>query len=175
LGLLLKLDEDKTMTATPAAPSGRQIRTFSRHSNGILINVKLESEEELEQAIEDVFNPLSYFGWVLVGYIDSKTIKLQKYGKGSINEFVEHLQENQIQYGKLRLPADTQKTRDVFIYWCGPGVGILEKGKKKAHNGEVSELLKPYHTELLVTSKKNINLKTLMEKSHPFSLSHVID
>jgi hypothetical protein len=33
-------------------------------------------------------------------------------------------------------------TRDIFIGWIGPKVGIVTKGKKKAHVGEVKELLK---------------------------------
>jgi len=100
---------------------------------------------------------------------------LQYYGKGSVYDFVEHFEDNQIQYGVIRLPDGPQKTRDVFILWVGPSVPILDKGKKQAHIGEITELLKPFHAELQAISKKNFNLKTLMEKSHPFSGSHVID
>jgi hypothetical protein len=32
--------------------------------------------------------------------------------------------------------------RDIFIGWIGPKVGIVQKGRKKAHVGEVKELLK---------------------------------
>ncbi len=38
--------------------------------------------------------------------------------------------------------AKSKTTRDIFIGWIGPKVGIVQKGRKKAHVGEVKELLK---------------------------------
>jgi len=59
-----------------------------------------------------------------------------------------HVLYNKVQFALLRLPAaaDTPQTsktsRDIFIGWVGPKVGIVQKGRKNAHVGEVKELLK---------------------------------
>ena len=53
----------------------------------------------------------------------------------------QHLKQNEIQYALLRLPGIqnslggkfNESTRDVFIYWLGPQVKILERGRKKTH------------------------------------------
>jgi len=80
-----------------------------------------------------------------------------------------------MQYAIIRLQDSGLQTRDVFIAWIGPNVGVLEKGKKQPYMGEVKELLKPFHADLLVLSKRNLTFKLLWDRSGPTSGSHVID
>ncbi len=53
-----------------------------------------------------------------------------------------------VQYVLVRvaIAADSVKqtftTRDVFIMWTGPNVGVVSAGKKKSHVGEVKKIIK---------------------------------
>jgi len=67
------------------------------------------------------------------------------------------------------------KTRDIFIAWTGPKVAIVQRGKKKAHIGEVMRILSPFHAELTAVNKDHFDEKTVVEKSNALSGSHVID
>lgn len=110
---------------------------------------------------------------------------VQAYGEGGVEDFVGHLQEDQIQYIVVRLLEKSkaiqdrkdgkQVTRDVFIQWLGPDVRPVEKGKKQAHLGSVTKLLSPVHAEIVAINKKNINHDTVFDRSNPLSGSHVID
>jgi hypothetical protein len=61
---------------------------------------------------------------------------------GDVDELKNHLEEDQIQYALVRLGGIQEEgtlkvtIRDVFITWIGPGVGIIEKGKKAAYQGD---------------------------------------
>jgi hypothetical protein len=65
------------------------------------------------------------------------------YYLGDVEELKPHLEDNQIQYALVRLGGIQHKgslkvtTRDIFITWIGPAVGIIEKGKKTAYLGDV--------------------------------------
>jgi hypothetical protein len=90
--------------------------------------------------------------------------------------------------------------RDIFIGWIGPKVGIVQKGRKKAHVGEVKELLKvlplslcffkltqtpthphppqkkqPFHAELFALRRTNFTESVVRENSAPGTGSHMID
>lgn len=90
--------------------------------------------------------------------------------------------------------------RDVFFVWIGPGVGIIEKGKKTGFLGEAQAFLQvcfiyittysfldlliwillfmhsfqPYHADITVLNKKKFTREEILDKSAPLSGSHVI-
>jgi hypothetical protein len=147
-----------------------------------LINLKLNKEEEFTQVIEELFNKNSYDGWLIMGFVAGKSteIELQNKGRGTIAEMIEHLKDDEMQFILIRLTLPEMKggavsTRDVFIEWNGPDVAAIDKGKKKSLVGEIKELLQPYHAELTAISKQNFNLEVVLDRSAPFSGSHVID
>jgi len=113
----------------------------------------------------------------LLGYSSPRTLSLQGSGE-KIEELVEKLIESQIQYILVRVPVsknDQMVTRDVFIFWIGPSVSMVEKGRKRTHLGEVKEMLEPYHADLEAVSKKNFTINVIVNRSDPLSGSHVID
>jgi len=140
-----------------------------------LTNLTLDNPNELEKALIVVMNPTSYSGWLQIGYTGDKSLGLQNYGGGGITDLREKLQDDKVQYALLRIDTGDKTTRDIFISWVGPSVSILQKGYKKSNEGEIKQLLKPFHAELYVTNKRNFTLKEVLEKSHPLSGSHVID
>eukprot|EP01103_Thecamoeba_quadrilineata_P015651 TRINITY_DN5010_c0_g2_i1.p1 TRINITY_DN5010_c0_g2~~TRINITY_DN5010_c0_g2_i1.p1 ORF type:complete len:964 (-),score=189.08 TRINITY_DN5010_c0_g2_i1:50-2533(-) len=118
--------------------------------------------------------------WLIIGYRGPTTIELQGAGKGSVDELVKHLQDDQVQYillkHSLQDPATKSVTsRDIFIVWTGPAVSRLDSARKRSHLGEVRELVKPYHAELLAFSRQHFTLEIVLKRSNPLSGSHVID
>lgn len=63
----------------------------------------------------------------------------------------------------------------MFWFEIGPGVGVIEKGKKVASMGDVEALLQPFHSSLTALSRTNFNDETIIDRSNPLSGSHIID
>jgi len=118
-------------------------------------------------------------GWLLLGYEGNTTrIKLIASGTGQAEEMAGLLKDNEVQYALVRIPdhKDEHPTiRDVFVAWTGPGVKILERGKKSTHTGEIQAVLMPVHASLTAHNSKNFNENNIRDKSNPLSGSHVID
>jgi len=138
-----------------------------------------ENEEEaFEEAYHNIFqNKNAYSGWILLGYTGQRNLSLQGSGE-KIEDLVTKLEEGQIQYILTRVPVmknDQMVTRDIFIFWIGTNVTMVEKGRKRTHLGEVKEMLEPYHADLEAVSKKNFTTNVIVNRSDPLSGSHVID
>ncbi|KAM9975195.1 hypothetical protein ACTFIW_008673 [Dictyostelium discoideum] len=142
--------------------------------------LKLDNESELREAQAALFNINSTNGWCLLNYVGPSTVHFAAGGE-NFEEVSNHLEDDQIQYGILRVgdiqEKGTLKTtvRDVFFCWIGPGVGIIEKGKKTAYLGDAQQFLQPFHADITVLRKQNFNRDTILDRSHPLSGSHVID
>lgn len=142
--------------------------------------VRLDNESEFREAKAALFNANSQSGWLLLNYVGPSTLHFAAKGEGGVEEIHPHLEEYQIQYALVRLGGIQEKgtlktVRDVFITWIGPGVGLIEKGKKRAFEGDVQSYLQPFETDLTVLNTNNFNTRTVLERSSPFSSSHVID
>lgn len=140
--------------------------------------IQLEGHMDLEKALHCVCSPTSYSGWVLVGYVNDKTVKLQGYGTGGIAELEKQLKDNEVQYAIVRTQLEAEgarKTRDVCMAWYGPKVSNLQKGIKKTHDSDVKNLFRPFHADLQVTNRQHFTQEEFMKKSNPLSGSHQID
>ncbi|MEH2382384.1 MAG: coactosin family protein [Nostoc sp.] len=144
--------------------------------------LRLDNEAELREAQAALFNVNNNTsGWLLLNYVRPSTVHFTAGGEGDVEELSPHLEDDQIQYALVRLgniqEKGTLKTtiRDVFITYIGPGVGIIEKGKKTAFLGDAQAYLQPSHADVTVLNKDNLNRVTLLDRSSPLSGSHVID
>jgi len=137
-----------------------------------------EKDEEFNNAMDLIFNnQSSYQGWVLLGYVSNTKISLISAGE-KIEELVEYLEDNHIQYMLIRLPTTKSNqvvSRDIFIQWIGPKVSTVEKGRKGTHVGEVKQLFQPYHADLTAIGKTHFTVPVILDRSEPLSGSHVID
>ncbi|KAN0038168.1 hypothetical protein ACTA71_000340 [Dictyostelium dimigraforme] len=142
--------------------------------------LKLDNESELREAQAALFNINSKGGWLIINYVGPSTIHFSAGGE-NFSDIAPLLEDDQIQYGVVRIGDIQEKgalkttVRDVFFCWIGPGVGILEKGKKAAFLGDAEQILQPYHASITVVNKENFNRETVLDRSHPLSGSHVID
>jgi len=146
-----------------------------------IMPLKLDNESELREAQAALFNINSTTGWLLCNYVGASTVHFAAGGEGDVSEIAPHLEDDQIQYGLCRIgniqEKGTLKTtiRDIFFCWIGPGVGIIEKGKKTALLGDAQALLQPYHADITVLNKAHFDKDHVLDRSHPMSGSHVID
>ncbi|KAM9970716.1 hypothetical protein ACTFIR_002580 [Dictyostelium discoideum] len=142
--------------------------------------LKLDNEPELREAQAALFNINSTDGWCLLNYVGPSTVHFAAGGE-NFEDVFNQLEDDQIQYGILRVgniqEKGTLKTtvRDVFFCWIGPGVGIIEKGKKTAFIGDAQQFLQPFHADITVLNKSHLSRETILDRSHPLSGSHVID
>jgi len=140
-----------------------------------------EKKDELREAQAALFNVNSQSGWLLINYVGPNVVHFAAGGEGDVDEIKQHLQDDQIQYGLIRLGNIQEKgtlkvtLRDVFVTWIGPSVGIIEKGKKSSFLGDVQAYLQPFHADLTVLNKRNFNRDNALDRSNPLSGSHVID
>ncbi len=143
--------------------------------------VRFDNEAELREAQAALFNVNSESGWLLLNYVGPSTVHFAAGGEGGVEEISPHLQDDQIQYALVRLGGIQEKgtlketVRDVFLIWIGPGVGIIEKGKKTAFLGDVQAYLQPFNADVTVLNRDKFNRDTVLDRSSPLSGSHVID
>jgi hypothetical protein len=126
--------------------------------------LKVDNEPELREAQAALFNSnAASSAWLLLNYVGSDTIHFASGGEnpGYISA---QLVDDQIQYALVRLavPGQTGRAsmRDVFVQWIGPGVGIIEKGRKYGHVEDAKELLQPFHAEVYVTNRQRFDTET---------------
>ena len=139
--------------------------------------LRIDNEDELREAQAALFNINSTSGWLLVNYVGPSTVHFAAGGEGDENEWKPLLEDDQIQYLLVRLGniPEQNSVRDIFIKYIGFEVGIIEKGKKTAHLGDIQSLLQPFHADVTVVNKNALDRDSLLDRSHPLSGSHVID
>ncbi|EFA74937.1 hypothetical protein PPL_11971 [Heterostelium album PN500] len=142
--------------------------------------LKLDNEGELREAQAATFNIDSTSGWVLLNYVGPSTVHFYA-GGDNFDDIKKQFEDDQIQYGLVRIGGIQEKgtlkttSRDIFFCWIGPGVGIIEKGKKTALLGDAQSFLQPFHADITVLNKDKFDRETVLDRSSPLSGSHVID
>eukprot|EP01120_Amphizonella_sp_Union-15-10_P006131 TRINITY_DN1926_c0_g1_i1.p1 TRINITY_DN1926_c0_g1~~TRINITY_DN1926_c0_g1_i1.p1 ORF type:complete len:150 (-),score=34.55 TRINITY_DN1926_c0_g1_i1:94-543(-) len=137
-------------------------------------------EEALKNVKKQIFHDGAKNGWLLLSYSDQNPNKivLEAHGTGGASEFRPLLKDNQIQYLLVRIPDEKDGNptiRDIAIYWTGPAVKALERGRKKFHFDFVGHHLAPVHCSLQVLNSTHLNDETVRLKSNPGSGSHVLE
>src|SRR5882757_4720680 len=146
----------------------------------ICMPLKLDNESELREAQAALFNINSKSGWVLLNYVGPSTVHFAAGGAGGLDDLLPQLEDDQIQYVLLRLGdvtgwIGTGTTLDLFLTWIGPGVGIIEKGRKTAFLGDAQDYFQPFQGDVTVLNRAHCTSERLVEVSDPRAGSHVID
>jgi len=142
------------------------------------LGIRFDDEIGLERVLMSRFDSSSMGSWVVIGYKEKNVLARVGDGDGGVDELVEYLANDEVQYCLLRIPISKDGIdhhRDVFIYWSGPNVSIIQRGKLKTHKGAVQKILRPFHADLTASDKENFTEDVVRDRSHPLSGSHVIE
>eukprot|EP01133_Synstelium_polycarpum_P010634 gene10634-12374_t len=150
--------------------------------------VGFTNPEQLKQALEKFKDANNVSDWILVSYKDANTFQYVCSGTGGSKSLVQHLKDNEVLYILMRqvysesdpgfkegIIGNKANTKDIFIAWTGPSVGIIEKGKKKSHVADAKALFQPFHAELTAINSANFTDAIVKDRSSPLSGSHIID
>eukprot|EP01091_Cochliopodium_minus_P014486 TRINITY_DN4920_c0_g1_i1.p1 TRINITY_DN4920_c0_g1~~TRINITY_DN4920_c0_g1_i1.p1 ORF type:complete len:517 (-),score=144.86 TRINITY_DN4920_c0_g1_i1:18-1568(-) len=146
-----------------------------------LTTLGFDNPSQLDEAVNKLKSPSSLSGWVLIGYKSANMLFFKKEGTGGPEQLLEEFKDNEVLYALLRVPVSRDEiivgksTWDIFVSWIGPKINIVTKGKVKGLLGQVMDLMRPYHADLVLINKENFDLKNILAKADPKSGSHIID
>jgi len=135
--------------------------------------ITITNGDKVDLAVQALLDKTNVKGWVLVRYTSPTHLELQQSGFGNISELHPHLEDNQIQYALIRLPAEPV-TKDIFITWIGPKVSKIEQAKKTEHLADLKSVLGPSHGHLIIFTKVNFNEAKVRELADPSSGTHIL-
>jgi hypothetical protein len=161
----------------------KPVKTRDASSPYVPESVNNPDKEKVQGIIQQLWTKDSRRAWLVMDYHpkDPNTVVYRASGTGPISEAVALLADDKVQYCLVRLPIDkvageinVNAKRDIFIVWCGPKVGVIEKGKKKIHTGAMAAFLKPSHAELQAVRRELLTESNLLYCSDPNGM-HIID
>jgi len=124
-----------------------------------------------DPAIVDAYNQVrkddSGVNWLLLGYEGNKKIVLSGSGGGGISELVSQLQDDQCNFGYLRVVnshEETSRTKFVFISWKGENSPVMRKGNMSVHVSNVKKVIRDYAIEISATEKSELTEEEIMAK-----------
>eukprot|EP00002_Diphylleia_rotans_P035343 TRINITY_DN76_c0_g3_i1.p2 TRINITY_DN76_c0_g3~~TRINITY_DN76_c0_g3_i1.p2 ORF type:complete len:140 (-),score=36.02 TRINITY_DN76_c0_g3_i1:550-969(-) len=107
---------------------------------------------------EDVRNDNSDTNWAVFGYEGNSIVCTNK-GTGSLNELRDQFQDDQVQFGFLRvISGDEQSKRAkfVFITWVGDNAPVMKKARVSIQKNDVKTVIKSFALELHVTKREEL-------------------
>merc|ERR1712137_738956 len=142
------------------------------------LGIRVDDELAIEEILVSRFDKTGRGSWIVIGYAEKNVLTTVGDGDGGVEEMVEFLANDEVQYCLLRIPVSKDGIdhhRDVFVYWSGPNVSIIQRGKLKTHLGAVQKVLRPFHADLLAYNKERLTEEIIRDRSDPLSGSHVIE
>lgn len=150
--------------------SNRRSVNFGKSVSTDTIELNFENEDEIRKALADVHSDSNDNNWVIITYnapTKSKTLKLAGIGSGGFDEFVTHLNDNEVGYGLVRLieVVDQSSTiKFVFVNWVGDGINRMQRAMLATHKGFITNLFSPYHVAHDCNRKDEISEDILISK-----------
>jgi len=147
--------------------------------------VRFPDADAIIDAIAQVRNDRSEIDWVLTGYTDLKQTKdmhigLIGSGSGGVEELKQHLTDDNIYYGIVRMTDQIDNSitvKFVFIHFMGDGLKPMARARVTTHKLTVSEVFRPYHVDTFASKADELSQELLenLVGATSFSKSNVID
>ncbi len=128
--------------------------------------LKIDNNSELLEARASLFGGDLPSAWLLLNYVGDSTVHLAAGNDSDAESLEYHLKDDEVQYALLRL-STASGVRDVFVSWVGPGVGIVEKGKRLAFVSDAQALLRPYQSSITASSRSRFTTANVLAASEP--------
>lgn len=134
----------KAKAEEEAAKAASQLQQLERPA----LNSRHCADISLEEALQGVSCDRGDYNWL---WLDPARLTLHKAGQGGFDEMKDHLAEERVLFGVLRLTFGSGVsevgrsakgiTKHVFIHWVGPRVSVVRRGVWNARSGEVGAII----------------------------------
>lgn len=147
--------------------------------------VRFPDSDAIIDAIQQVRSDSTDADWMLTGYTDLKQTKdmhigLVGVGSGGIEELKQHLTNDNIYYGLVRMTDQIDNSvtvKFVFIHFMGNELKPMARARVTTHKLTVSEVFRPYHVDTFASSASELSQQVLEDLvgATSFTKSAVID
>jgi len=154
------LDESGARMAKTASNSSKPTIPRSVSGSGSSDNVALPSKDGIQELRAGNIN------WILYTS-DQNKLSLLGQGNGGTDELVQHLQDDIVAYGLVRLIERVDESDTVkfaFISWVGDNIPRMLRARLGTHSGAVKEFFHPYHVDINATQKSEVSEDIVMDK-----------
>jgi len=129
----------------------------------------LENEAAIKGAIQSVRRDDDQLDWCLITYNapKSKTLKFLASGNGGLDEMKQHLKDDIVGYGLIRMVETIDSTEAIkfcFVDWRGDNINRMQRANLGIHSGAVQQLFHPYHVDIQPTDHGEISVGLIMQK-----------
>ncbi|KAL9949484.1 hypothetical protein D7B24_004469 [Verticillium nonalfalfae] len=128
------------------------------------------SSPEVAAAYDAVRSDKDEITWLLVSNPSptSKDLTLTKTGTGDVTALAAELQDDQVQYGYVRVEYanDSESTRVKFalIVWIGENTKVMRKARVSIEAGEVGRVLAHHSIQVNASDKSDLDLQDIVKR-----------
>jgi hypothetical protein len=124
------------------------------------------SDPALAKAYSDVRDDKNPTTYAVFGYSGNKKIVVQATGSGNWQEFLDHFQDNQAQFGFIRVTtgdSESKRAKFVFVSWVGVGVPPLQRAKISVHKADLKQVVRDYAAEVHAEDRSELSEDKVMD------------
>jgi hypothetical protein len=126
-------------------------------------------EAQAQQSIADLRSNETSTNWILFKYSDSTKNGIELVGSGAngVEELKQHLSDNKVFYGLVRVTDKIDQSvtvKFVFIVWVGEKVSFVQKGKITTHKGSITSLIGQYHNDVHASNLSELSEDIVLGK-----------
>jgi len=127
---------------------------------------------EIEPAVQTALKSLrssdkSGSCWVVLGYSSPNMLTVLAEGEGGLAEASASFPDDECRYVLLRKEHKVEISKTVkfaFVDWTPVGMKPIRKAAISTHKGQVKEILKPFHVDLVASDKSELSDDVILEK-----------
>ncbi|KAJ2387952.1 hypothetical protein GGI05_003933 [Coemansia sp. RSA 2603] len=123
---------------------------------------------EIKDAYDDVRNDKTATDWMLLEFVDDRKdeLKVACTGSTGLDGLKSELKDNAAAFGYIRMAMAndelSQRTKFVFVAWCGPQTRVMRRAKLSVQKAEVKNVLRNFSIEIAASETSELDAKSIM-------------
>jgi len=155
----------KTYTPQRSSVSSNESKTNPAMKAAGSTAIGFLDEEAFKQAMKTFRNDKENHDWILASYAKKDTLSLIGTGTGGVDELLSRVEEDNVNFGLVRVIDIIDKSRTVkfaYIKWQPESVKPMKKAEISTRKGVIDAIFAPYHVDIHVSQKKDVNQQIIM-------------
>jgi len=141
--------------------------------------IQFTDADAFKNSLKSIRNDKEPIDWVLASYVKKDTLQLIGSGTGGLDELLSKVEEDNVNFGLIRVNEVIDKsktTKFVYLKWQPDSLKPMKKAEVNTRKGAIDALFNPYHVDVHLSKKEDINFKAMMDKvsSASGSKSHIV-